>query len=106
MNTDKHRCGQKAEIATRVNPRIFSVRLICVHLCLSVAILLVGAVRADEETAIKELQKLGAMVNRDNTKPDKPIVAVFVGDKLTDKETRYLKELPSLNNLNVAYAKI
>ena len=37
---------------------------------------LASPVRADEEEAIKVLEKIGADIQRDETKPEKPVVSV------------------------------
>jgi Leucine Rich repeat len=55
----------------------------------------VKTVRADDESAVQALRDLGATIKRDESKPNKPVVAVhFCDPSMADKE--WLKDLKYL----------
>lgn len=61
------------------------------------AALLPGATWADEDAAVKAIQKLGGFITRDNKQPGKPVVGVSFGGppQLTDAGLKELKEFSS-----------
>src|SRR5262245_37392912 len=63
--------------------------------------------RADEAAAVKMIQKLGGQVVRDDKLPGKPVVDVDLDTtKVTDAGLRELKELKSLQLLNLSGTKV
>src|SRR5262249_22360996 len=63
---------------------------------------LVVAGRADEAAVVKMIEKLGGRVTRDDNRPGKPVVFVDLrGTKITDAGLKELKELKSLETLNL-----
>ena len=53
-------------------------------------------VRADDKHAIQTFRKLGATITRDETRPGKPVVAVYFGDDAgTGREWAGLRDVPA-----------
>src|SRR5262249_41556783 len=70
-------------------------------------LVLVLAGRADEAAAVKAVRKLGAEVTVDPKRPGKPVVGVsFIGTEVTDAGLKELKELKSLQSLDLGGTKI
>src|SRR5205807_4570023 len=58
--------------------------------------------RADEASAVKEVEKLGGKVTRDDKLPGKPVIAVNLpATKVTDAGLTELKDLKHLTSLNL-----
>ena len=69
------------------------VGVVMILACLS------GTARADEDSAIKAVEKLGGRVTRDAKLPGKPVTGVaLIGIQVTDA---YLKELKDLKHLTM-----
>src|SRR5438552_1847248 len=65
-------------------------------------LVLVVAARADEATAVKMIEKLGGIVTVDAKRPGEPVVSVDLSyTKVTDAELKELKELKSLEMLDL-----
>jgi hypothetical protein len=96
-------------------------------------LLIVGPVRADEASAVAALQKFGAKIKVDESKPDKPVIEVDLAfckvtdaglselkqfkqltklslqgnnNNITDEKLKHLKELKKLTELNLIDASI
>src|SRR5262245_42652556 len=68
---------------------------------------LAGTGRPDEATAVKAVEKVGGMVTRDDKQPGKPVVYVKLYDtKVTDERLKVLKELKSLQHLNLRRTEV
>jgi hypothetical protein len=66
------------------------------------AMVLASAARADEAAAVAALEKLGAKIKRDETRPDKPVVEViFFKNKVMDFDLAQLKNLKSIQLLSL-----
>src|SRR5262249_54368743 len=62
--------------------------------------------RADEDAAVKVLEKIRGRVEVDAKRPGKPVVGVDLdGAKATDAELKELKELKSPQSLNLGRTK-
>ncbi len=63
-------------------------------------LVLAGATRADEASTVAALEKLGAGIERDDTKPGKPVIGVNLRrTQVTDAGLKELKELKHLSGL-------
>jgi len=63
-------------------------------------LLLAHAARADEESALKGIEKLGGKVTRDEARPGKPVIGIdFTSTKVTDKELKKLIAFEQLAKL-------
>src|SRR4051812_43825440 len=70
-------------------------------------LLLAVAGQADESAAVKAVEKLGGKVTVDETQPGKPVVKVSLrGTKVTDAGLKDLKELTSLQELNISGTQV
>ena len=70
-------------------------------------VVLTGAARADEASAVAALEKLGAKIKRDETKPGKPVIQVSLGNTaVTDAGLKELKELKQLTYLDINDTKV
>src|SRR5262245_65130401 len=75
----------------------------------AVTVLLTAAVgiRADEEAAVKAVEKLGGKVRRDDKAPGKPVVAVDLRSTLTtDADLKVLKECKHLQVLDLGVTQV
>jgi hypothetical protein len=63
--------------------------------------------QADEEAAIKAIEKLGGQVYRDEKQPGKPVTQVDLnGTKVTDAGLKHLKELKELRSLDLSGTQV
>ena len=71
------------------------------------AVLLAGPARADEEAAVKAVEKRGGKVRRDDKAPGKPVVAVDLRSTLTtDADLKVLKECKHLQVLDLGVTQV
>jgi hypothetical protein len=74
--------------------------------CLTVVLVLLvltAASRADEDAAVKAVKELGGQVKVDADRSGKPVVEVyFLGAQVTDAGLKHLKELKSLQVLDLS----
>ena len=69
--------------------------------------MLAGPARADEEAAVKAVEKRGGKVRRDDKAPDKPVVAVDLRSTLTtDADLKVLKECKHLQVLDLGVTQV
>src|SRR4051812_29653768 len=69
-----------------------------------VVVTLANAARADEAAALAALEKLGAGIIRDKTKPEKPVVGVDLSSTtVTDTDLVHLRELKNLQAVSLGY---
>src|SRR5262245_20180551 len=70
-------------------------------------LVLAGAGRADEAAAVKVIEKLGGKVKRPDKRPDNPVIGVDLErSKGTDADLQELKQVQSLQTLNLKVTKI
>src|SRR5262245_40642658 len=63
--------------------------------------------RADEAAAVKVIEKLGGKVKRHDKRPDNPVIGVDLErSKVTDADLKELKQVKSLQTLNLKVTKI
>ena len=63
--------------------------------------------RADEAAAVRAIKKVGGRVEVDADRPGKPVVAVILrSTKVTDAALKELKELKSLQTLDLSDTKV
>src|SRR4051812_7823223 len=68
------------------------------------ALLAAGGLRADEEAAVKALEKHDALLTRNTRKPGVPVVGVaLVGEKNLDCALKWLQDLKHLEKLGLYY---
>src|SRR5262249_483428 len=66
-----------------------------------------GGIRADEEAAVKAVEKRGGKVRRDDKAPGKPVVAVDLRSTLTtDADLKVLKECKHLQVLDLGVTSV
>jgi internalin A len=64
-------------------------------------------VRADEESAVEAIEKLGGEVTRDDKTPGKPVIKVDLYNKpLTDAGLKVLKEFKQVQSLRLSLTKV
>jgi hypothetical protein len=70
-------------------------------------VILSGAARGDEASALKLIEQLKGTVRRDDKQNDKPVVAVRLRlTKVTDDDLKELKAFPQLADLNLSDTKV
>ena len=68
---------------------------------------LAAGVRADEEAAVKTVEKFGGKVTRDEKAPGRPVVAVdFNRSSVTDAGLKELKDLKQLRSIDLCHTKV
>ena len=81
--------------------RMILVGAVMLLACLS------GAVRADEASAVKAVEKLGGKVTRDDKLPGKPVIAVnFNLNPVTDAALKELADLKQLTTLDLSLTQV
>jgi internalin A len=67
-----------------------------------------GAAKGDEADAVKLVEKLGGKVMRDETKPGKPVIGVYLprNTEVTDADLKGLKELKQLMTLDLKFTSV
>ena len=66
-----------------------------------------GAVRADEASAVKAIEKLGGKVTRDDKLPGKPVIGVHLHEiGVTDAALKELKDLKQLTWLSLTVTQV
>jgi hypothetical protein len=74
---------------------------------LPVLLLPAGAAAADEASTVAALEKLGAIIKRDDTLPGKPVVALYLGSSaVTDAGLKHVAALKSLQVLYLTRTKV
>ena len=70
-------------------------------------VILSGVARADEDAAVKFVDKLGGRIIRDDKQPGEPVIEVRLYEaNLTDADLKELKELKQLTELNLSFTRV
>src|SRR5262245_44923647 len=60
-----------------------------------------GGARGDEKTAIAALEKMGASITRDESRPGKPAIKVVISGEVTDAGLKQLGALTQIKSLTI-----